>query len=74
MGVFSQGGNVTLGGNITVGELNNINKVVTKFLSIIEIPVFGGAVLAIVIIGEINFFSTQLMYQTEPMASIGKTS
>jgi hypothetical protein len=60
------------GGNITVRELNNINTVVTKFLGVIEIPVFGGAVLAIVIIGEINFFSTQLMFQTEPMASIGE--
>jgi hypothetical protein len=60
------------GGNITVRELNNINTVVTKFLSVVEIPVFGGAVLAILIMGEINFFSTQLMFQTEPMASIGK--
>jgi hypothetical protein len=62
------------GGNITVRELNNINTVVTKFLSVIEIPVFGGAVLAIIVIGELNFFSTPLMYQTEPMASIGKPS
>jgi hypothetical protein len=69
-----QPGDQVEGGNITVGELNNINTVVTKFLSVIEIPVFGGAVLAIVVIGELNFFSTPLMYQTEPMASIGKPS
>lgn len=34
--------------------------------------VFGGAVLAIVIIGERNFFSPQVDYQTEPIAAIGR--
>ncbi|KAJ4322421.1 hypothetical protein N0V94_002408 [Neodidymelliopsis sp. IMI 364377] len=58
------------GVNITVGEMKGINNRVTLFLSVIEIPLFGGAVLVILIIGEINFFSHQLMYQTEPMASI----
>jgi hypothetical protein len=59
------------GVNITVGEMKGINNRVTLFLSVIEIPLFGGAVMVILIIGEINFFSHQLMYQTEPMASIG---
>lgn len=59
------------GANVTVGELKGINSVVRMFLSVIEVPVFGGAVIAILGIGEANFFSHQVMYQTEPMASIG---
>ncbi|ROW07478.1 hypothetical protein VPNG_07119 [Cytospora leucostoma] len=42
------------------------------YLSMVEIPVFGAAVLAILIIGERNFFSESVRYQTEPMASIGQ--
>jgi hypothetical protein len=60
------------GANVTVGELKGINSVVRMFLSVVEIPVFGGAVIAILAIGEANFFSPQVRYQTEPMASIGK--
>lgn len=56
---------------LTSGQIKTINNTVTRFLSVIEIPLFGGAVLAILIAGEINFFSAQMMYQTEPMASIG---
>ena len=59
------------GANVTVGELKGINSVVRMFLSVVEVPVFGGAVVAILVIGEVNFFSRQVMYQTEPMASIG---
>ena len=59
------------GVNITHGEIKGINDKVRLFLSVIEIPLFGGAVVAILIAGELNFFSKQLMYQTEPMASIG---
>ena len=62
------------GVNITRGEIKGINNKVTLFLSVIEMPLFGGAVVAILIAGELNFFSKQLMYQTEPMASIGKFS
>lgn len=42
------------------------------YLSMVEIPVFGAAVIAILIAGERNFFSYRVRYQTEPMASIGK--
>jgi hypothetical protein len=59
------------GANVTVGEMKGINRVVRMFLSVIEVPVFGGAVIAILSIGEANFFSRQLRYQTEPMASVG---
>jgi hypothetical protein len=59
------------GANVTVGELKGINHVVRMFLGVVEIPVFGGAVIAILSIGEANFFSRQVAYQTEPMAAIG---
>ncbi|KUI69500.1 hypothetical protein VM1G_05327 [Cytospora mali] len=42
------------------------------YLSMVEIPVFGAAVVAILIVGERNFFSYRVRYETEPMASIGQ--
>lgn len=57
---------------LTPNEIKGINNTVTRFLGVIEIPLFGGVVLAILIAGEINFFSPQLMFMTEPMASIGR--
>ncbi|KAI9678524.1 MAG: hypothetical protein M1822_007467 [Bathelium mastoideum] len=56
----------------TIGRMMGVNNVVRLFLSVIEVPVFGAAVLAILIIGERNFWSTQVRYQTEPIASIGQ--
>jgi hypothetical protein len=38
------------------------------------VPVFGVAVFAILIIGERNFFSTQVRWQTEPFSSVGTSS
>jgi hypothetical protein len=60
------------GANITVREMRGINDVVRVFLSVIEIPLFGGIILTIIGVGEANFFSPQMRYMTEPMASIGK--
>jgi hypothetical protein len=59
---------------LTDDEVKGINNTVKRFLGVIEIPLFGGIVLAILIAGEINFFSPQLMFMTEPMASIGMIS
>ncbi|KAK0727744.1 hypothetical protein B0T26DRAFT_143893 [Lasiosphaeria miniovina] len=56
----------------TPGTMKNVNKMVRDLLSAIEVPVSGAAVLAILVIGETNFFSGQVRYQTEPMASIGQ--
>ncbi|KAK6384035.1 hypothetical protein LTR65_009885 [Meristemomyces frigidus] len=36
-----------------------------------EVPVFGAAVLAVLVIGERNLFSQQVSYQTEPVTNIG---
>lgn len=59
------------GANITVREMKGINNVVRQFLSVIEIPLFGGVIITIIGVGEANFFSQQVRYDTEPMASIG---
>ena len=56
----------------TIGNMKRVNNVVRVLLSVVEIPLFYGAVLAILIIGERNFFSSQVMYQTEPIVSIGR--
>jgi hypothetical protein len=56
----------------TPGSMRSVNEMVRQFLSVIEIPLFGVAVLAILCIGETNLFSSQLMHQTEPITSIGK--
>ncbi|KFZ10532.1 hypothetical protein V502_08067 [Pseudogymnoascus sp. VKM F-4520 (FW-2644)] len=56
----------------TNAAMAGVKNQIRKFLLVVEIPVFGAAVLAILIIGERNFFSEQVRYQTEPMASIGQ--
>lgn len=64
---FSEGTN-----GATVESMKGVNSLIRRFLSVVEVPVFGAAVLAILIMGEMNFFTTQVRYQTEPIASIGK--
>ncbi|KFY69429.1 hypothetical protein V496_00253 [Pseudogymnoascus sp. VKM F-4515 (FW-2607)] len=56
----------------TNAAMMGVKNQIRKFLLVVEIPVFGAAVLAILIIGERNFFSEPVRYQTEPMASIGQ--
>ena len=58
----------------TVGRMRHVNGVIRMFLSAIEAPLFIAAVLAILIVGELNFFSDQVYYETEPMASIGRSN
>jgi hypothetical protein len=47
----------------TVGKMEGVNARVRLLLSVVEVPLFGGAVLAILIAGELNFFSKQVQYQ-----------
>ncbi|KAL2802976.1 hypothetical protein BJX63DRAFT_413312 [Aspergillus granulosus] len=56
----------------TVGKMLQINGLVRTVLSTVEAPVFAAAVLAILILGEKNFFSNPVDYGTEPIASIGQ--
>jgi hypothetical protein len=55
----------------TTKRLKTVDNATQILLSSIEILVFGGAVLAVIIVGEMNFFSPQVMYQTETIESIG---
>ncbi|KAF2812966.1 uncharacterized protein BDZ99DRAFT_486380 [Mytilinidion resinicola] len=56
----------------TERRMMGVNSVIRKVLNGVEIPIFSAAVLAILIIGERNFFSPQVRYQTEPIAAIGQ--
>lgn len=56
----------------TEETLTRVNKYIRRLLNVVEVPIYGVAVLLILIFGELNFFSTQVRYQTEPMSSIGK--
>jgi hypothetical protein len=38
-----------------------------------QLALLGIAVLAIIVLGEINLFSTQLRYGTEPMSNVGES-
>jgi hypothetical protein len=58
----------------TLGSMTKVNAYIGKFLIIPEVLVFGAAVLSILILGEMNFFSGQVSWQTEPMSAIGKRS
>lgn len=53
-------------------KVKAINSLIKRFLNVIEAPLFGLAVVVILILGEINLFSRQVRYQTEPIASIGQ--
>ncbi|KAL5046703.1 hypothetical protein BDW71DRAFT_63520 [Aspergillus fruticulosus] len=56
----------------TVGKMLQINGLVRTVLSTVEAPVFAAMVLAILVLGERNFFSHSVNYGTEPIASIGQ--
>ncbi|CAJ2504991.1 Uu.00g123850.m01.CDS01 [Anthostomella pinea] len=56
----------------TIGKMKGVNAVIRTFLSTVEVPLFGGAVIVILVFGELNFFSRQVNFQTEPMTSIGR--
>jgi hypothetical protein len=56
----------------TIENMRRINDLIKTFLSVVEVSMFGVAAFAIVIIGERNFFSSQVYYQSEPMAAIGR--
>ncbi|RWA10468.1 hypothetical protein EKO27_g4632 [Xylaria grammica] len=49
-----------------------INSTIRNFLTSIQIPLFGGIVIVLIVFGEINFWSKQVNYQVEPFTSIGQ--
>jgi hypothetical protein len=54
------------------GNMTRVNRMSKVLLRAVEVPFFGAAYLAMLVVGEINFFSAQMNYQTEPFASIGE--
>ncbi|GAB0138133.1 hypothetical protein EsDP_00006377 [Epichloe bromicola] len=61
------------GANGTTDErMYVVNETVRFFISVAIVPIFASAGLAVLIVGEVNFFSDQMRFQTEPMASIGQ--
>jgi hypothetical protein len=56
----------------TISGMKDINSVIRGYLRAFNVPVFVAAILAILIMGERNFFSSQVYYMTEPMATIGR--
>ena len=58
----------------TLGSMTKVNAYIRKFLIVPEVLLFGAAVLFILVLGEMNFFSGQVSWQTEPMSAIGKRS
>ncbi|OQE28041.1 hypothetical protein PENFLA_c005G04948 [Penicillium flavigenum] len=56
----------------TINHMTRITDRISKWLALIEIPVFAAAVLAILAKGEMNFWSRQMRHQTEPIQSIGQ--
>ncbi|KAI6910035.1 hypothetical protein KC318_g1365 [Hortaea werneckii] len=48
---------------------SRVSESLGKYLQIV---LFGGAVFAILVAGERNLFSSQMRYQTEPMANVGQ--
>lgn len=56
----------------TPKHMTRIADRIRGWLTLIEIPVFVAAVGAILIKGEMNFFSHPVNHQTEPMTSVGK--
>ncbi|TID13765.1 transferase family III protein [Venturia nashicola] len=60
------------GTKATIGSMKNVNSTLRLVLGRVEIVLFGGLVLAILVIGERNFFSKQVLYESEPMYAIGQ--
>ncbi|VUC27257.1 unnamed protein product [Clonostachys rosea] len=56
----------------TKRKMKDVNENVRFYLSMAVVPVFGGAGFAILVVGEVNFFSRQVSYENEPMAAIGQ--
>ncbi|QYT05499.1 hypothetical protein H0G86_012392 [Trichoderma simmonsii] len=59
---------------VTKGTTNDTNLMIHLFLSAAAVPLSSCAAVAIIIVGEINFLSSPVNYQAEPLAAIGQWS
>lgn len=60
------------GTNNASAHMGKINALVKRYFAAMNLPLCMGLELYILVLGERNFFSAPVMYQTEPMSSIGK--
>ena len=56
----------------TPAKMLKVNDRIRFYLKMVEIPIFGAAILALIIVGERNFFEFSVAYMTEPIASVGR--
>ena len=56
----------------TIGKMKPAGPALRLFREYLEIPVFGSAVITILVLGESNLYSRQVRHQTEPMGNIGE--
>lgn len=54
-----------------MAQMQKIKAYIRHLLVVGELPISFAAALAILILGEINFFSAQVRFQTEQMATFG---
>jgi hypothetical protein len=47
---------------ISPERIDRTNKIIRGLLRVVEIPVFGTAVFALLVLGELNFWSTSVNY------------
>ena len=55
----------------TIDKMQSVRAITRLLLSVLELTIFMGLSLALLIMGEVNLFSSQVTYQAEPFASIG---
>ena len=53
-------------------RMNSINQNIRELLRVVELLVFTGAIIGVLVMGELNFFSPQLLRNVEEMSSVGK--
>ncbi|KAL2161870.1 hypothetical protein VTH06DRAFT_7654 [Thermothelomyces fergusii] len=58
----------------TPRRMKKVSDVIRRLLSVVEISMFAGAVLALIVVGELNFWSPPLFHDTEPIGNIGQWS
>ncbi|GAW26363.1 hypothetical protein SAMD00023353_2900490 [Rosellinia necatrix] len=56
----------------TPGMITIINGAIRSFLSTIQIPIFSIIVIVLLVVGEYNFWSAPVSFQTEPFSSVGQ--
>ena len=56
----------------TLETMTRVNQYMKRILNVVEAPVYGAAVFFILIMGEWNFWSKQVYYETEPMTAVGQ--